>query len=123
MEMLTVDSRSHSGFLPLQSVSQAPDESCQWFVAAVSWNCIITAPKERSCSALVVGETDPPCPFTVPTFVLAGRSLPIAAHACQAVDLESGGRRWVRKVRGGFEGRHVLHILQGLDLVYRSFWS
>lgn len=112
MEMLTVDSRSHSGFLPSSlSVSQAPDESCLWFVAAVSWNCIITAPKERSCSALVVGGTDPPCPFTVPTFVLAGRSLSISAHPCQAVDLESGGRRWVRKVRGGFEGRHVLtHI-------------
>lgn len=112
MELLTVDSRSHSGFLPLQSVCFAGSRrELSMVVAAVSWNCIITVPKERSCSALVVGGTDPPCPFTVPTFVLAGRSLSISAHPCQAVDLESGGKRWVRKARGGFEGRHVLtHI-------------
>lgn len=91
MEMLTVDSRSHSGFLPLQTVCFAGSrQELSMVVAAVSWNCIITVPKERSCSALVVGGTDPPYPFTVP-FVLVGRSLSISAHPCQAVDLEGGG--------------------------------
>lgn len=110
MEILTIDSRSHSSFLPLQSACFVGSRrELSMVVAAVSWNCIVTVPGERSCSALAVGGTDPLCPSTVPTFALAGRWLSISAHPYQAVDLESGERRWVRKVRGGLEGRHVLN--------------
>lgn len=75
--------------------------------AAVIWNCVLAVPKEGSCSALTVGRTGPPLPFTAPTFWPAWE---VAAHSCWAVDLE-GGR--------GFEQE-----LQVLGLLCRgNFWS
>lgn len=72
-----------------------------------------------------IGKDSCPCLFTVPTFVLAGRWSSISAHLCQAVDLESGGRWWVRgRGEGGLRVGDAEQKLQVIGLVYRrSFWS
>lgn len=108
VEMLTGHSRPCGGF-SLQSACSVGFRCASSMVgAAVSWNCILTVPKERSCSALMVGRTGPPRPFTAPHFLAClGGGCPFLL-GCRL-----GG------ARGGFEQE-----LQVLGLLCRGkFWS